>query len=145
MSDEEETVTRAEEGRTLGQTETEKTSLVLLVEDNDIIRRVIVEELAGRYGYEVEAFAEAESALQRAREMPFDVVVMDISLPGMNGIEALKNLRSTDRYDQHPIIAITAYAASDDRERFLSEGFSEYLPKPFSGEELARTIQSLLE
>lgn len=126
-----------------GVSETSVATSILLVEDNDIIRMVIKEELSERHGYRVEAFPEAEPALERAEREPFDVVLMDISLPRMDGIEALNVLRDSERYAKSPVIAITGYALPGDRERFLGEGFSSYLAKPFTAEELTEVIQSL--
>lgn len=126
-----------------GKTDADGATEILLVEDNEIIRRVIVERLQEMDGYEVEAFEQAEPALECARERLFDVLLVDISLPTIDGVEALKKFRSIESYADRPIIATTGYALPGDRERFLEEGFSAYLAKPFSADELLKTIQTL--
>ncbi|MBA2661434.1 MAG: response regulator [Bradymonadaceae bacterium] len=114
---------------------------MLLIEDNEPIRSLLVRELR-KIGC-VEAFSDAESALLRAQNEDFDVVLMDISLPGMNGLEALERLRSTRGYERRPIVAVTAHAMPGDEERFLKAGFSHYLCKPFVPSDLLNLVTGL--
>jgi CheY-like chemotaxis protein len=70
---------------------------------------------------------------------------MDINLGGgIDGIETMKEIRKLKGFDKVPIIAVTGYAALGDRERFLGEGFDEYLPKPFNREEMHRVLRKVL-
>ncbi|MBA2663083.1 MAG: response regulator [Bradymonadaceae bacterium] len=118
-------------------------SSVLLVEDNEAIRQVVHRQLARLY--EVEAFGDAESALERARDRTFDVVLLDISLPGMDGLQALSKLRETSEHATCPIIAITGHALPGDEESFLRAGFSGYLSKPFSPGDLEALVRARLK
>lgn len=115
---------------------------VLLVEDNRDIRRVL-QQLLEALG-EVEAFCDAEAALRRAGERDFDVVIMDISLPRMDGVQALEKLRTMQGYDQTPVIAMTGHALSGDRQRFLEAGFTDYIGKPFPPSALLKKLRKRL-
>lgn len=112
---------------------------VLLVEDNLDVRSVL-EQLLESVG-EIVTAANAESALEQARATRFDVVVMDISLPKMSGVQALKKLRQMDGYDEVPVIAMTGHALPGDRERFLDLGFTDYIGKPFPPSALLKKLR----
>lgn len=125
-----------------GSTEGEAAAAILLIEDNDIIRAVFEEELGDRYA--VESFESAESALERADEKTFDLVLLDVGLPGMDGVEALRRLRSREQYAECPIVAVTGHALPGDKERFLKAGFTRFLAKPFTPTELLDVVESSL-
>ncbi|MBA2664306.1 MAG: response regulator [Bradymonadaceae bacterium] len=114
---------------------------VLLVEDNDLIRELVTTQLQKRF--QVDAFADAESALEFAEAHSFDVALMDISLPGMDGVEALQRLRANDQYSHHPIVAMTGHAMPGDKQRFLKEGFTDYIEKPFAPGDILAVIQAV--
>jgi CheY-like chemotaxis protein len=105
-------------------------SRVAIVDDNADVRlimRTILEEQ-----YEVAEFGGGGEALGAlARALP-DVVILDISMPGMDGIQVLKLIRSDASLKHLPVIALTANAVAGDRERFLAIGFDDYLAKPIS-------------
>ena len=117
---------------------------VLVLDDNQDARRLLQKFLEG--GYHVELVGEEKDALELARQHLFDVVLMDINLGGeRTGIDALRALRHLSGYEQVPVVALTAYAVTGDRERFLSSGFDGYLGKPLTKQELYNVIAGVLE
>ena len=117
---------------------------VLVLDDNQDARRLLQKFLEG--GYHVELVGEEKDALELAREHLFDVVLMDINLGGeRTGVDALRALRHLSGYEQVPVVALTAYAVTGDRERFLSHGFDGYLGKPLTKQELYNVIAGVLE
>ena len=106
-------------------------ALILVVEDNarnrKLVRLVLCDE-----GYEVIEATTAETGIELADRHQPDLVLMDIQLPGMDGIEALGILKSSDRTVGVPGVAVTAFALGDDHERALAAGFDGYLEKPIS-------------
>jgi len=115
---------------------------VLLVEDEEINQLALRTGLE-RQGMVVTCAADGAEALERLGEAEFDCVLMDIHMPGMNGIEATQALRTRPEF-RHvkdlPVIALTAFAMAGDRERFLAAGMDDYLSKPVSFEDLARIL-----
>jgi CheY-like chemotaxis protein/anti-sigma regulatory factor (Ser/Thr protein kinase) len=113
---------------------------ILLAEDNPVNQLVIKAHLSKR-GHVVQAVADGQQALEELKRADYDVVLMDIQMPEMDGIEATKRIRSgkNGRADI-PIIALTAYAMKGDREKFLDNGMDGYVTKPVDFGELARTI-----
>jgi PAS domain S-box-containing protein len=103
---------------------------LLVIEDNDEIR-ALIERLLRKLAH-IDAFADAESAIEQAASRTYNLVLMDISLPRMSGVEALEQLRRLPAYRSIPVIALTGHAIPGDRERFLDLGFDQYLAKPFS-------------
>ena len=120
-------------------------SRLLLVEDDDINRittRLFLEKL----GYEVGIAVNGREALERCEEETYDVVLMDIQMPEMDGLEAARRIRDGlggKTPKDVPIIAITAHAMKGDRERFLNSGMDEYVAKPLEMRELARVLERL--
>ncbi len=117
---------------------------ILLVEDNDETRFLVESLLEDTC--RIRVARNSSEALDRARAESFDIVLMDINLgDGRSGDEAARKIRQIDGYADVPIVAVTAYALPGDREKFLSNGFSGYLSKPFTAEELMDTISRTLE
>ena len=118
---------------------------VLLVEDNLVNQKVAVAMLAGA-GYRVDTAldgAEAVKAVSRQAgiSQPYDAILMDCQMPELNGYEATAVIRSNEGSDRHtPIIALTAGARSEDRERCLAEGMDAYLAKPVSKDALLAVV-----
>ena len=118
---------------------------ILLVED-DRINSLMVRRLLEKMKHTVTDAANGIEALHCFAEGEFDLVLMDIQMPEMNGIEAIREIRKTERFGSKSsvcAIALTAYAMAGDREKFLSEGFDEYLPKPVDMEELNSAVLRL--
>ena len=102
---------------------------VLLVEDNED-NRIIYSTVLRHVGYEVVEAEDGVQAIALARSARPDLILMDISIPGIDGWEATRILQGDATTKNIPIIALTAHALSDDRERALGLGFSAYLAKP---------------
>jgi CheY-like chemotaxis protein len=114
---------------------------VLLVEDNPVNQKVAVGYLA-RLGYKADAVANGQEALDAVLSRPFDLVLMDLQMPVMDGLESTARIRASAAPDRQPlIVALTANAMPGDRERCLAAGMNDYLSKPVKLEELQTMIQ----
>jgi two-component system response regulator MprA len=115
-------------------------SRILVVEDDPrlaaTLRRVLVAE-----GHDIELAGDGNDALRRARERPFDLVVLDIMLPGLDGISVCRRLRAGGAV---PILMLTALGGTAERVRGLDSGADDYLVKPFAYEELLARTRALL-
>jgi len=118
--------------------------VILLAEDN-LPNVLTIGEYLESHAYEVVVAHDGSEAVAKAEEVNPDVVLMDIQMPVMNGLEAIAHLRADFRFASTPIIALTALAMPGDRERCLEVGASEYLSKPVSLKMLLKTIESLME
>ena len=116
---------------------------ILIVEDNATNRRlaVLILETAG---YTVLSAADAEAGLTVAREERPDLILMDIQLPGMDGLEATALLKGDDATRAIPVIALTALAMIGDEERIRAAGCDGYVAKPMRYQELLATITAQL-
>ena len=116
---------------------------VLLVEDNAMNRRM-AEFLLRSKGFTVYQATTGEEALLMAREELPDLIVMDLQLPGMDGYAATRTLKA-DALTRHiPVVAMTAYAMTGDRERALAEGCDGYITKPIDTQEFPRVVARYL-
>ncbi len=114
---------------------------VLIVEDNPVNQRV-AETMLLRGGYQVTIAANGREALNAVQREVFDLVLMDIQMPEMDGLEATRQIRLLDRIDGRlPIVAMTAHAMKGDRERCLEAGMDHYLSKPFHKRELLEVVE----
>jgi two-component system, cell cycle response regulator DivK len=119
------------------------TATVLVVEDNALNLK-LVRDVLGHAGYRVLEAGDAEHGIVLAREERPDLILMDIQLPGIDGVEALRRLRADDATTSIPVVALTALAMKEDRERFMSAGFDGYLEKPLSVPSLAERVGELI-
>ncbi len=117
---------------------------ILLADDNES-NIIMVKDYLESLGYQVRVAYNGEDALRGADEFLPDIILLDIQMPKMNGFEATKRLRADPRFDSVPIIALTAFAMSGDRERCLEAGMDEYMSKPVKLKELKQMIDHLLE
>lgn len=117
---------------------------ILLVEDNEMNRDMLSRRLKRR-GYEVQMAADGLEGIGIAKADPPDLILMDMSLPVMDGWEATRNLRCTPETRDIPIIALTAHAMVTDRERALTVGCSDYDTKPVDLGRLLEKIEALLQ
>ena len=113
---------------------------ILVVEDN-AKNMTLLRDVLRATGYRTLEATTAEGALILATEHGPALVLMDIGLPDMDGLEALKRLRLDERTASIPVLAITAQAMKGDRERFMEAGFDGYLSKPLDIDELLVTIE----
>ena len=112
---------------------------VLVVEDNEKNMK-LVRELLEATGYRPLEATTGSLALDLALEHRPDLVLMDIRLPDIDGLEALSRLRADERTATIPVLAVTAQAMQGDRERFLAAGFDGYLSKPIDVGELLEAV-----
>lgn len=102
---------------------------VLLVEDNPVNRR-LAEFLLRSHGYLVREAATAQEAFEMIKTERPDLIVMDIQLPGMDGLEATKRIKADPATSDIPVVAVTSYAMKGDREKALASGCIGYITKP---------------
>jgi two-component system cell cycle response regulator DivK len=119
-------------------------SLVLIVEDNEKNLKLVRDVLQVK-GYETIEAATGEDGVALARERHPDLILMDIQLPGINGIDALKTLRADPATARIPAIAITASVMQQDRKLITEAGFDAYLGKPLDLREFLATVKKILE
>jgi two-component system, cell cycle response regulator DivK len=116
---------------------------ILIVEDNELNRDMLTRRLERR-GYEMLTAADGAEGLRVARQALPSLILMDMSLPVMDGWEATKRLKSASETAHIPILALTAHAMSGDRERALAVGCDEYDTKPVEFSRLILKIEALL-
>ena len=116
---------------------------VLVVEDNPLNLK-LVRDVLGHAGYRVLEAGDAERGLQLARAEHPDLVLMDVQLPGIDGVEALRRLRADAATASIPVVAVTALAMKAERQRFVDAGFDGYLEKPVSVPALPGQVEALI-
>jgi two-component system, cell cycle response regulator DivK len=119
------------------------THVILVVEDNERNLKLLRDVLEYA-GYEVRVARTAEDGLTLAAKEPPDLVLMDLQLPGIDGMEALRRLRQNPRTADIPVVAVTAQAMKQDRERILDAGFDGYVEKPISVRTFPDQVRSFL-
>ena len=112
---------------------------VLYIEDNFHNRRIVRKILQSR-GYTVIEAEDGPSGLDMIQELQPPLVLLDIGLPGMDGLEVVRQIRRDARLQKTPVIAITASAMRGDRERFLNAGCNDYISKPIQAMELLNMV-----
>ena len=117
---------------------------VLVVEDNPTNMRVIRMVLSNK-GYSVLEATDGEEALAVAMEGRPDLIVMDIQLPKIDGLEVTRRLRQTPEFKQTPIIALTASAMEGDREKIIAAGCDEYISKPVNTRQFPQLVAEMLQ
>ena len=118
-------------------------AVVLIVEDNARNLK-LVRDVLGHAGYSILEACDGESGVSLARSALPDLVLMDINLPGMTGLEALALLRASPETAEIRVAALTAYAMKDDCARLLAAGFDGYLEKPVDVRALPAQVEALL-
>ena len=116
---------------------------ILLVEDNEMNRDMLSRRLL-KAGFEMVMAVDGEQAIDLARSEAPDLILMDISLPGLDGWEATRRLKAMPETRSIPIIALTAHAMAGDREKSLAAGCNDYDTKPIDFRRLMEKIQGLL-
>ncbi len=113
---------------------------VLLVEDSPT-NQIVFQSMMEGTGYRVDVAASGEEALHALQDLPYDLVMMDVYMPGMDGLQTTQALRKLDACREIPVIALTANAMRGDRERFIAAGMDDYLPKPIDKRDLLATMR----
>ncbi len=114
---------------------------VLVVDDDAVVRTVVAHSLAG---YEVRMASSGEEGLREAAEFQPDLVLLDVVMPGLSGLEVLERLRADPGTARLPVIMLTAEAQESDVERGFELGADDYVVKPFSRRVLARRVDAVL-
>jgi len=117
--------------------------LILIIEDNEKNRKLVRDVLQVK-GYRTIETETAEEGLKLASEQPLALILMDIQLPGMDGITALKQLKAEAKTKSIPVIAVTASAMTYNRQTMLAEGFDGYQSKPISVKDFLRELERVL-
>ncbi len=127
----------------LGNQATARRARILLVEDNPV-NQLVAKGILSKLGCEVVVSGHGADALERLEHQTFDLVLMDCNMPVMDGYEASRQIRQSGRWQQLPIIALTANAMPEEREHCRAAGMSDYLAKPFRREELISLLDKWL-
>jgi len=118
--------------------------LILIVEDNEKNRRLMRDVLAFK-GYRLVEAETGEDGVRLAREQHPDLVLMDIQLPGIDGIQALRQIRADAATQAIPIMAVTASAMTHDRQKIMAAGFDAYQTKPLNVKGFMDAVRELLD
>lgn len=120
-----------------------KTARILVIEDEERIRQFLQRGL-GYQGYKIDLAAEGQEGLDLAAENPPDLILLDIMLPGIDGLEVCRRLRASSETAEVPILMLTAKETIEDRVKGLDAGADDYLVKPFALDELMARVRALL-
>src|SRR4029077_6486819 len=117
--------------------------VVLVVEDNEV-NQLLTASVLEREGFAVDLAADSTQALERVKERTPDVILMDVQLPGMDGLSLTRRLKSDPGTAGIPIIALTAHAMTGDREQTLEAGCAGYISKPIDTRTFAGQVRSFM-
>lgn len=120
---------------------TEHRARILLVEDNPV-NQLVAKGMLSKLGCDVAVAAHGGEALNQLEQHDFDLVLMDCNMPVMDGYEASRQIRQSERWPDLPIVALTANAMPEERERCRAAGMNDYLAKPFRREELEALLDT---
>jgi len=115
---------------------------ILVVDDEDIMREIL-EKLLTREGYHVRVAASGEEGLELAKSFPFDAVIVDVMMPGMDGLTLLEELKKLD--DELPILMVTAFASVETAIAAMKRGAFDYITKPFKNDEVLVVVRNAVE
>lgn len=113
---------------------------VLLAEDNPINQKLAL-RLLEKGGHQVVLAKNGQQALEEFARQSFDLVLMDIQMPVMDGVQAVRALRACERGRDLPVVAVTAHALAGDREKYLACGMDSYVTKPLNSRTLLRAME----
>jgi two-component system cell cycle response regulator DivK len=119
------------------------THTILVVEDNPKNLK-LVKAVLEFSGYEVVEATSGEEGVRLAREVSPDLILMDLQLPGIDGAETLRRIRSDAGGPGVPVVAVTAFAMADDRDRAFASGFDGYVEKPISARALPQQVRDFI-
>ena len=120
---------------------------ILLIEDNLLNQKVVIFNLK-KFNYDIKGVTNGKVALEEVKKSRYDLILMDIMLPEMNGFEITEEIRKYEKENNIeppvPIIALTANTYDNDREKCFVAGMNEYLAKPFTSEQLIEMIHKFI-
>jgi two-component system cell cycle response regulator DivK len=117
---------------------------ILVVEDNPMNMELAV-DLLETYGYEITPAEDGFKALERVKETKFDLILLDMQLPGMDGPEVLERLKADPATRTVPVVALTAHAMSGDAKRFMEAGCAGYISKPIDVHQFKPTVAQYIK
>jgi two-component system cell cycle response regulator DivK len=117
---------------------------ILIVEDNELNLKLFC-DLLRAHGFEVEPVRDGREALERARAFGPDLVIMDIQMPHVSGLELIEQMKTAEALQAVPVLAVTAYAAKGDEERIRDAGAEGYVSKPISVVKFVEAVRALLK
>jgi CheY-like chemotaxis protein len=129
-------------GKVLYSDFSKKYPLEILVAEDNKVNQIVILNVLGKLGYQVEMVADGREAVKRAMQKVFDLILMDIQMPDMDGLEATKKIRATNPIRPY-IIAMTANALLEDRKQCLAAGMDDYISKPVNLEKLMEMLEEL--
>jgi two-component system sensor histidine kinase/response regulator len=113
----------------------------LLVVDDDSVAQTIASHVLRRHSYDVECVCNGPAAIDKASRATFDLILLDLQMPGMDGFQTARYIRAIPAYADTPIIAVTANCSSDYRDRCIQTGMQGFLAKPVQSKELVQTVE----
>ena len=116
---------------------------IMIVEDNELNLKLFC-DLLRAHGFEVEPVRDGREALERAREFEPELVIMDIQMPHISGLELIEQMKQEEALAPVPVLAVTAYAAKGDEERIRDAGAEGYVSKPISVMKFVEAVRALL-
>lgn len=116
---------------------------ILIIEDHEL-NRILLRDLMQMHGYEVIDRITAEDGIKTAAERNPDIILMDVQLPGMDGLTATRQLKSDPKTKHIPIIVVTSFAMEYDKKKALDAGADDYAPKPIDTRRLPKIVEELL-
>jgi two-component system cell cycle response regulator DivK len=119
-------------------------SKILVIEDN-ADNAILIRELFETAGHQLTVASTGQQGIEMATSDRPDIILLDIQLPDIDGTEVLKRIRASDKVKQIPIIAVTSYAMTGDRELLLDVGFDEYVEKPINVMAFLKIVEGILQ
>lgn len=116
---------------------------ILVVDDNAVNRKVATEILK-KVGCKIDIAESGQESIQKAQANKYDIILMDIQMPEMDGVETTRRMKALLPTKQPPIIAMTAYSMKEDRQKFIAQGLDDYLSKPINAQKLIQKIREYL-
>jgi len=115
---------------------------VLVVDDEPPLRELVVVTLGD--GYACDEATDGDSALEQLRKRPYDLVMLDVMMPGRSGLDVLREMRADDALRDVPVVVMSAWQSTQDIKAVLAAGANGFLPKPFRVEDLDSTVRTVL-
>lgn len=119
-------------------------SEILVVDDSKVMREMVIACLRHRAGTTFSQAASGLEAIERLSFQPFDLLVLDLNMPDIGGLEVLEFVRAQDRLRALPILILTTRGDENSRANALAAGATEYMTKPFTPEDISREVERLL-
>ncbi len=138
----------AENKEQIDKTENKLNGINILLAEDDRISQLLILTIAGQNGWNVDVAPNGSAALDKYNEKKYDIIFMDGQMPDIDGFEATRIIREKEKKngtDRTPIIAITAYALKDDRDKFIMAGIDDYISKPIDDQELINKMNTLIK